>query len=152
MGAFKLPDYRRGWHQRQIRFWKSLAREAEESGLCILLENMWADDPDVLVDILQEIDSPNFRACLDMSHVSLYSKQSLDTWIDELTPWLQCCHLNNTDGKQDLHWSLKQGIIDYESVLTKMRRLPVAPFMTLEMPDWQAIEQSLPFFELSGEL
>lgn len=150
MGTFKLPDYRRGWHERQVRFWKSLALEAEESGLCILLENMWADDPDILVDILQEADSPNFRACLDMSHVMLYSKQSLDTWIDKLQPWLYCCHLNNTDGEQDLHRSLKQGIIDYGSVLSMIRHLPVAPYMTLEMPDWPTIEQSLPFFELQG--
>lgn len=150
MGSFKLPNYRRSWHARQVQFWKSFAGEAEDSGLCILLENMWADDPTIVADILQEIDHPNLRACLDMSHVALYSTFSIENWIKTLQPWLFCCHLNNTNGEQDLHWPLQRGIIEYGPVLEQLRRLPQAPCMTLEMPDRAPIAESLAYFELPG--
>lgn len=152
MGGFKLRDYRRGWHERQIDFWDSFAREAENSGLCILLENMWADDPEIVADILRAIDRPNLLACLDISHVPLYSTHSIDAWIDALEPWLFCCHLNNTNGEQDLHWSLRQGIIKYAPIVEKLRRLAEPPYMTLEMPDWETISESLSYFELAGSV
>lgn len=152
MGGFKLRDYRRGWHERQVDFWDSFAREAENSGLCILLENMWADDPEIVADILRAINRPNLLACLDISHVPLYSTHSINAWIDTLQPWLYCCHLNNTNGEQDLHWSLRQGIIEYDPIVEKLRRLPEPPYMTLEMPDWETISESLPYFKLAGSI
>ncbi len=148
IGSFKLLNYRRSWHARQVAFWRSFAQEAEDNGLCILLENMWADDPEIVADILQEIDRPNLRACLDISHVALFSTRPISAWIDLLQPWLYCCHLNNTNGEHDLHWPLQQGIIDYGPVLQHLRNLPHPPQMTLEMPDWKTIDQSLPFFNL----
>lgn len=150
MGSFKLRDYRSGWHKRQVRFWKSFAEEAEDNGLCILLENMWADDPEIVADILAEIDRPNLQACLDVAHVTLYSTYTIEKWIDTLLPWLYCCHLNNTNGDQDLHWPLEKGIIDFGPVINKLRHLPDPPCMTLEMPDWETIAESLSFFELPG--
>ena len=152
MGSFKLINYRSGWHRRQVAFWKSFAIETEDNGLCLLLENMWADDPAIVADILDEIDHPNLRACLDVSHVVLYSTHSVSSWIDTLQPWLYCCHLNNTNGEQDLHWPLGQGIIDYDLILDHLRRLPSPPCMTLEMPDWSTISESLGYFELPARL
>lgn len=150
MGSFKLRDYRSGWHKRQVRFWKSFAEEAEDNGLCVLLENMWADDPTIVADILAEIDRPNLQACLDVAHVALYSTHAIDKWIDTLQPWLYCCHLNNTNGEQDLHWPLEKGIIDFGPVIERLRALEDPPCMTLEMPDWETIAESLSFFELPG--
>ncbi|HZD10121.1 MAG TPA: TIM barrel protein [Candidatus Binatia bacterium] len=150
MGSFKLLNYREGWHERQVRFWRSFAEEAQDSALCVLLENMWADDPQIIADILQDIDHPNLRACLDIAHVMLYSRHTVGKWIDTLQPWLYSCHLNNTNGEHDVHWPLQQGIINYGVVLEKLRRLKEPPCMTLEMPDWSTIAESLAFFDLGG--
>lgn len=150
MGSFKLLNYRQSWHARQIVFWRELAQEAEESGLCLLLENMWADDPTIVADILSEIDRPNLRACLDFAHVALYSPYSSNHWLTILEPWLAVCHLNNTNGDVDLHWPLQQGIIDYTSVLKSLRALRSAPLLTLELPDWPTIEESLPLLNLTS--
>ena len=148
MGGFKLVNYRPGWHERQVKFWRAFAAEAAAHGIYILLENMWADDPTIIVDILREVGSPYLKACLDFAHATLFSPYSLDVWIDTLAPYVFCCHLNNNDGKMDLHWPLGQGVIPYEMVLTRLRHLPCTPFMTLEMPDLHVIQESVGFFRL----
>jgi sugar phosphate isomerase/epimerase len=147
MGGFKLSNYRAGWHRRQVKFWRSLVREAADYGIHVLLENMWADDPTIIAEILHEVDHPNLLACLDIAHTVLFSSYAITSWIDALQPYLYCCHLNNTDGLTDLHWPLGHGIIDYAPILAYLRALPEPPLLTLEMASWDTIVESLPFFE-----
>src|SRR5690606_33233050 len=73
MGGWKLPNYQIGWHERQVAFWRPFAAEAAERGIYVLLENMWAPDPAILRDVIEEVDNPYMRACLDVAHATLYS-------------------------------------------------------------------------------
>jgi sugar phosphate isomerase/epimerase len=150
MGILKLPDYRPGWHRRQVDFWGRFAEEAAANGLYLLLENMWEDDPTILTDMLAEINNPHLKACLDVAHAVLYSPISVTDWIEALGPYLYCCHLNNHDGRLDLHWPLNQGVIDYQAVLARLRRLPQPPLLTLEMSSRVSLESSLSYFHLNG--
>lgn len=149
MGGLKLANYRVGWHQRQVEFWGAFAEEAARHGIYILLENMWADEPAIIAQVLEEVANPYLKACLDVAHASLFSSRPIDDWIDTLGSFLHVCHLNNTDGKLDLHWALDQGVIDYPKVLDVLRRLPDPPLMTLELRERETIEASLPFFDLA---
>ncbi|MDX1686727.1 MAG: sugar phosphate isomerase/epimerase family protein [Candidatus Promineifilaceae bacterium] len=149
MGGFKLADYRDGWHRRQVTFWRAFMEEVGERGVTVLLENMWADDPSIIVDILAEVDHPRLQACLDVGHVYLFSDRPIEVWIDALEPFLYSCHLNNHNGRVDLHWSLGHGVIDYPPILRKLKELARPPFMTLEMGDWETIAASLPYFDLT---
>lgn len=148
MGGLKLANYRAGWHERQVLFWRSFAEEAAQYDIFILLENMWAGDPTIISDVLRDVDHPCLRACFDVSHAALFSEWRLFDWIDVLAPYLYCCHLNNHDGHVDRHWALGKGIIDYQPIIRYLGQLPNPPLMTLEMPDPEAIRASLPFFDL----
>ena len=148
MGGFKLANYRPGWHERQVAFWNTLLAEAAPLGVTVLLENMWASDPTIICDVLAAVDQPCFRACLDVAHAALYSDRPVEEWITVLGPYLHACHLNNHDGQTDLHWPLNKGIIDYPAVLALLRNRPQAPLLTLELPDWESIEESLALLEL----
>lgn len=149
MGTFKLVNYRAGWHKRQVAFWESFIEQAAESGIYILLENMWEDDPSVIIDVIQAVNHPHLKACLDVAHATLFSDRPIQEWIEQFAPFLFCCHLNNHDGLLDLHWPLSRGCVDYQSVLPLLRHLPMPPLMTLEMSNWDSIEKSLNYFELA---
>jgi sugar phosphate isomerase/epimerase len=151
MGILKLPDYQPGWHRRQVDFWSHFAEEAAATGIYLLLENMWEDDPTIITDVLAEVNSPNLRACLDVAHAALYSRIPILEWIETFAPYLHCCHLNNHDGRLDLHWPLGQGIIDYEPVLASLRRLPNPPLLTLEMSSRTFLEASLAYLQLKDK-
>lgn len=149
MGFLKVPNYRSGWLERQIAFWEPLAREASQLGINVLLENLWEDEPALIPDILDAVNNPCLRACLDIAHATLFSDHSIEEWLGAFAPYLHLCHLNNHDGQMDLHWPLNKGVLDYRSVLAGLRRLPSSPFFTLEMPDQERMKASLSFFDLS---
>jgi sugar phosphate isomerase/epimerase len=148
MGGWKLANYRAGWHERQVNFWRPFVEEAAARGLTVLLENMWAPEPEILYDVLAAVNHPAMRACLDMAHAALYSQEPLSHWIEVLAPYLHVCHLNNTDGVLDNHLPLGAGIIGYGPILNQLRALPQPPLLTLEMPSWEIVSSSLPFFDL----
>lgn len=151
LGACRINNYRSGWHQRQVRFWSKFAVEAAEIGIPVLLENSWEDDPTLISNILAEVDNPYLKACLDIAHATLYSEFPVDHWIQTLEPYLFCSHLNNHDGKYDMHWSLDRGVVEYGQVLRSLRKMTAPPYFCLEMPDWPSIANSLPQLELSPE-
>lgn len=148
MGGWKLANYRDGWHERQVAFWRPLVEEVAARGLIVLLENMWSPEPEILYEVLAAVDHPAIRACLDLSHAALFSQAPLSHWISVLGPYLRVCHLNNTDGILDKHLPLDTGIIDYHDILRQLRALPSPPLLTLEMPTWETISSSLSFFDL----
>lgn len=149
MGGWKLANYREGWHQRQVEFWRPFADEAASRGVYVLLENMWAPEPGILADVIEAVGNPYLRACFDISHAALYSSVPISQWIEELAPYLYLCHLNNTDGVLDNHLPLGSGIVDYSAVLAQLRALSSPPLMTLEMTAWDIVAASLPYFDLA---
>ncbi len=149
MGILKFPPaYRQKWRERNLIFWEEMTKQAEKYGVTIALENMWEDDPTLISDILQQLSHPYLAACLDVAHLYLFSNMGLKRWVKELAPWLKFTHLNNTDGKFDLHWPLNKGVIPYRLALQRLRSLPNPPDFTLEMAERQWIETSLRFFNL----
>jgi sugar phosphate isomerase/epimerase len=152
LGFCKIPNYRPGWHERQVAFWSSFAAEAEKAGVPVLIENSWEDEPSLIVDILSEVNSPNLRACLDIAHATLYSSVPIEEWIEALEPYLFCSHLNNHNGQYDMHWPLTRGIVDYSDVISSLRNTSKPPYLCLEMPRWSFMKPSLSYFELSPAL
>lgn len=149
LGICKIPNYRPGWHERQVAFWSSFAAEAEEAGVPILIENSWEDDPTLIADILSEIDSPYLMACLDIAHATLYSSYPIQEWIDAFEPYLFCSHLNNHNGQYDMHWPLTKGNVDYANVIPSLRNAVSSPLLCLEMPRWSFMKNSLAFLDHS---
>lgn len=145
----RTDDYRRGWQDRNIAFWAPLADEAQRLGVVIAVENMWEFDPDIIGDILRRIDHPNLRACLDVGHAHLFSSIPFATWLARLAPFIVHTHINNTPGNMvDNHQSLHDGIIDYKTVLPKLRALPHRPSLTLEMDSVDSMQASLTLLDV----
>lgn len=149
LGMCKIPNYRPGWHERQVAFWSSFAAEAEKAGVPVLIENSWEDEPSLIVDILSEVNSPNLMACLDIAHATLYSSVPIKDWVDAFEPYLFCSHLNNHNGQYDMHWPLTRGVVDYSNVITSLRNTAKPPYLCLEMSRWSFMKPSLSYLELS---
>lgn len=149
IAAIRTDEYRRGWQERNIAFWNLLTQEAQRLGVLIAIENMWEYDPDIIGDILRRVDHPSLRACLDVGHAHLYSAIPFNTWLSRLAPYIIHTHINNTPGNMiDNHQSLQDGIVNYASVLPKLRALPQRPSMTLEMDHVSLMRASLSLLDV----
>ena len=149
LGNCRIPNFRPGWHKREVNFWSSFVLEAERAGVCVLIENSWEEEPSLITDILYEVNHSHLLACLDVAHATLYSKIALNEWIQSYEPWLYCTHLNNHNGQLDLHWPLSKGIVDYFSAINALRHTVNPPYFCLEMSDWSSMESSLNYFDLA---
>lgn len=149
IAAILTEDYRTGWHQRNTVFWKPIAEYAARHHITVAIENMWEFDPFIIADVLKAIDHPSLRACLDVGHAHLFSKVPFEQWLGAMEPWLVHVHLNNNDGKLDIHRALPDGILNYKLLLEDLRSLPHPPSMTLEMDKVSDMAASLPQFELA---
>jgi sugar phosphate isomerase/epimerase len=141
-------DYRYGWQKRNATFWVEIAEYARAHNITVAVENMWEFDPDIIVDVLKMVNHPNLRACLDIGHAHLFSKVPFDVWLATVEPWLVHVHINNNDGKLDIHRALPDGVLNYAQILEEIRSLPNPPSMTLEMDKVEDMVASLPYFEV----
>jgi len=147
MPIVRNPAYRPEWAERQVEFWGPMAEEAAKRGVVIVLENMWEPDPDVIGDVLDQVNSPHLCACIDVGHVYLFSDYPpLETWIERVSHRLVHCHMNNHRGFFDEHLplDLPGGVIDYKrDVLPLLHALPNQPTLVLEMDEVKYLESSL---------
>ncbi|NWF68059.1 MAG: sugar phosphate isomerase/epimerase [Chloroflexi bacterium] len=154
IAAIHNTEYRVGWHQRNLGFWREMADYAAEHQIVIAIENMWEFDPYIIGDLLAEIDHPHLRACIDIGHAHLFSIQqdpdlTFEDWIRMLEPFLVHLHMNNNDGKLDVHRGLPDGVLNYTELLRRIRQLRQQPTMTLEMDHVEDMRISLSYFNLS---
>ncbi len=153
IAAIHNPEYRQGWHARNLVFWHDMAEYAQEHDVTIAIENMWEFDPYIIGDLLREINHPYLRACIDVGHAHLFSiqqdeKLSFEVWLRTMEPYLLHFHMNNNDGKLDVHRGFPDGVLDYNSLLKRVRQLRRPVTMTLEMDHVEDMRASLPYFDL----
>lgn len=150
LAMLRNQEYRDDWTERQIAFWAPLAQEAWEAGVVIALENMWEFEPTIIGDVLRRVELPGLKACIDIGHVQLFSEVGLEQWLTSLDGQIVHVHMNNNGGVVDEHHALDEGVINYRSVLARLRRLARKPTFALEIEQVDDIRRSLTLLDLPG--
>ncbi len=150
IAAIHTIEYRLSWHNRNVYFWAPLADYARYYGVTVAIENMWEFDPNIIGDVVKEGAHPNLGCCLDVGHAHLFGEVPFDDWLTALEPLLLHAHINNNDGKIDIHMGLSHGVLNYAEILPRLRALRNPPSMTLEMDEVDFMRASLSYLELSS--
>ncbi len=129
----RAPGFERRWLQRSADFWRGLGEEASPFGITVLLENVWEPQPQILRDLVDAVDLPTVRACLDIGHANIYSRQPAGEWLSALGDRVVYVHLHNNDGRMDTHASLERGTVDYARILPLLLLSPQPPALVLEV-------------------
>jgi sugar phosphate isomerase/epimerase len=90
------PGYVDGYKRRQIKFWSEILDSAAEKNLTLVYENLWEPKPELLRDVIDGINSENFKALLDTGHANIFSKTPIERWVEVLADRLVYIHLNET--------------------------------------------------------
>ena len=114
-----------------IAFWKDFLRE--DPGLELVLENVLEEEPDMLLDIVNGVNSPHLKLCLDVGHVNAYSKTDVFAWLEKWAPYLSHFHIHNNDSDRDSHQQLFQGTIPMSDLLRRAEQLCPNATYTLEL-------------------
>ena len=118
--------------EQSILFWQDFVRDIPE-GMTICLENVLEDAPKMLTDIVQTVGSPKLRLCLDIGHISAYSRVSAAQWLEVCAPYTAHFHIHNNDGSRDAHGALFEGRLDILRLLRSAEQLCPNATFTLEL-------------------
>ena len=127
--------------EQSILFWKDFLTEVPE--VEIVLENVLEPKPEMLVEILEAVNHPNLKMCLDIGHANAYSSIPLQDWLNTCGPYISHFHIHNNDGTQDAHSPLTEGTIHMRSFLMNAQSTCPNATFTLELMDAEASVQWL---------
>ena len=128
-GFIPLVYFPEWFVEQSVVYWREFLREIP-AGITIALENVMEPGPEMLVEIVRQVEDPRLGLCLDVGHAnSRVSETPPLDWISPMAPYLRHVHLHNNDGDMDLHQSLGEGSVPMEAVLdTVLTDCPQATF------------------------
>jgi sugar phosphate isomerase/epimerase len=87
----------------------------------IAIENVFEDGPDSLELLVKEMNSENFGLCFDTGHFNLFSKISLEDWINPLGPYILELHLHDNKKSADDHAAIGEGTFDFIKLFDSLK-------------------------------
>ncbi len=131
------------WIESSMKTWPEFVQMAEDNEIIIAAENIFETEPTPLKRLVEEINSPNFRLCIDSGHLNVFSKAGFEEWFRALGPYIAELHLHDNRGGSDEHLCLGEGSIDFHEYFRLLRKYEVAPVYTIEPHGEQVFERAL---------
>jgi sugar phosphate isomerase/epimerase len=131
-GYVPLIYYKSWFSERSVEFWKDFMEARKEEDITVCLENVMEDEPQLLTDIVRELNDRRFRLCLDIGHANCQSRLPLASWVECTGPYLEHVHIHNNFGTRDTHETLNKGNVNMEEVIGQIEAICPAATFTIE--------------------
>lgn len=123
--------------EMNLDFFGRLTEEAKKAGVVIDFENMpmpalTLATPAQILDFVKEINSPNFRACLDTGHCAVLNVNPGDAVRMAGKEYLRVLHVHDNDGRSDFHWLPETGVIDWTDFSKALHEIGFEGVFSLE--------------------
>lgn len=105
----------------------------------IYMENMFDETPEILLRISEGLAGyDNYGVCLDYAHAGI-SPVPVHEWIVELHPHIRHVHINDHDGRRDLHLAVGDGTTDWKQFQSYYEKYfeDCSVLIETARPDWQ---------------
>lgn len=131
-GGYHPRIYYPVWYVAEsITFWREFLQDAPN--LPIVLENVLEEKPEWAVEIIEGVNDPRLRLCLDVGHGNAYSDVPIEAWLEAWAPYLSHFHIHNNDGTLDSHSALHCGSLPMKALLERAKAMCPNATMTLEV-------------------
>ncbi|MFQ5427590.1 MAG: sugar phosphate isomerase/epimerase family protein [Thermodesulfobacteriota bacterium] len=131
------------WVESSMKTWPEFVEMAGDIDLTIAAENIFEREPGPLKQLVEEINSPSFRLCIDSGHLNIFSGVSFEAWFKALGPYIAELHLHDNNGEADEHLPLGDGTIDFAEYFRLLRLYKVRPVYTIEPHGEESFRRAL---------
>ncbi len=140
------------WLEGSLRTWEPLAALAESKGLGIAIENIFEDEPSNLKMLAEAVGAGNFGLCFDTGHFNIFSRTTLEEWLEVVGPYLTELHLHDNDGTRDSHLAPGEGTFDFDALFRILEGLDRKDLVvTVETHSLDGVERSITFLTGSAD-
>lgn len=145
---FRLQSYLDTWLKKNEEYWRRILREFPDQ--MIYLENMFDDAPAMLLELAKRMaDEPRFAVCLDIAH-AMISGSPLEPWLSGLKSYVRHVHINDNDGREDLHQSVGSGVFDWGRYREWIGSFEEKPSVLIEVRGFEDLQKSVQYMEKEG--
>jgi len=130
--GYRYDFCRDEWYAKSLETWQWVARSINHHGARLMLENVYERYPGDLVRLFSCLDPDLVGCCLDVGHLSVFSREPLSRWIKILSPWIGQFHLHDNHGDVDAHLPMGAGSIKFQPVFDFLEGAELKPIITLE--------------------
>ncbi len=120
-----------------IAFWQELLPIAKQNNVIICLETMpfvhfSLSTPAQILKVVQTINDPYFKACLDTGHTAMCGTLSVGDAVRLLGDALCVLHVHDNNGRADQHALPYSGVVDWADVGAALREIGFDGVFSLE--------------------
>lgn len=142
---FRLQSYLDTWLDRNEEYWRQILMEYPD--LKVFMENMFDDTPELLRKLAKRMeDEKRFAVCLDTAH-ALISGNPLGPWLEELKPYIEHVHINDNDGREDMHLPVGSGIFPWKEYDGWSRSFEEKPSILIEVRKFEDLQKSIQYMQ-----
>lgn len=119
------------WVDRNVEYWKGEIGRWEELGVRVVLENLVERTPDLMIRLIDRVNSRALGLCMDVGHVNVFSAMPPLEWVEDMGSRLWYVHVHDNDGKADQHLAVGRGTIAFPDFFDALKR--VVPDVTVSL-------------------
>lgn len=136
------------WKKNTIETWVWLEEKTVEEGVILSLENVYEEEPDECLEIINNLKYPYSGICLDVGHLTAFGKGNLRHWLERIGGYISQLHLHDNNGLWDDHMTIGQGKIDFQILFDYMKNLKEnPPIVTIEPHSEEDVIPSIKYLE-----
>lgn len=143
--GFETDFYIKGWVDNYTEFYSKLCDENKD--INIYVENMFDFHPYTLKQLAVNMQNiSNWGVCYDVAHSHIHDLPTKE-WIQELKPYIKHLHINDNDGKKDLHLAVGDGSLDWFDFFKLLNDNNINSSMLIEVNGAYKQEQSFNYLK-----
>ncbi len=123
---------KRVWLENSLDIWFSLIQRIPDEGVSLAVENIYEEEPGILLTLLEFIGHERFGFCFDIGHFNIFSQVPLSEWMEKLGRYMIEVHVHDNNKDYDEHLPLGSGSVDFEGFIKLFNKLKIDPVFTVE--------------------
>lgn len=143
-----LVNFPQCWPERITDFWQRFLEEHNQVPIC--MENVFDEDPFLILQVAEAVSHPMFGLCLDAAHAHCFSPVPVLEWAKMLGPHIRHVHVHDNMGDRDSHLAVGDGNLPWDALLAHIQGQSHPVTWTIENNSQKDIEKSLRFLKEHG--
>ncbi len=136
-----------------LKLWGVLSDDSKRNNITLNIENHYEPEPNFLLKLAREINSPYFGMCVDVGHFNAFSILGTKKWFEKYPRGsIREIHLADNKGDDDTHLPLGEGNIDFFEFFRVVSERKENVFFVLEPQNIKDAKTSINFLKKRGFL